>query len=128
MIQKLENAFLLSTALGLAAIGLGYGIQPNLYPQFFNIKLNSTELMHIFRGINGLYIGLSVFWIVAVFKSHLKQGALLSVIAVMSGLILGRVSSIIVDGTPHILLQVFLVIEIITLVQGIFIYKKLYMK
>ena len=60
----------------------------------------------------GLYLALSLFWIIGAINVQLRQSALYSLVVFMLGLAAGRVLSLIIDGMPHWLLFVYLVLEI----------------
>ena len=72
----------------------------------------------------GLYLALVLFWITGAFKVQLRQAALCSLIVFMLGLAAGRILSLVVDGIPHWLLVVYLVLEIVFGVLGILLIKK----
>ncbi|MCU0328631.1 MAG: DUF4345 domain-containing protein [Chitinophagales bacterium] len=126
MIDKLENFLLLSTAVGLAIIGCGYGVNPNFYPNLFGYEINNPNAFHVFKAFNGLYLAFSGFWIFSVFKSELKKSAILLMMVVMMGLIIGRIWSLITEGKPHWLLLVYLGLEIVVLLQAGIVYEKKY--
>ena len=71
----------------------------------------------------GLYIALSIFWIVGAFKDSLRLAALWSLTVFMTGVGLGRVLSIIIDGMPDMIFINYLTVEIIGAFSGIQIYK-----
>ncbi|WP_298115610.1 DUF4345 domain-containing protein [Flavobacterium sp.] len=126
MIDKFENMFLIMTGLGLGLIGLGYGLNPDFYPNLFGYELDNINAFHVFKAFNGLYLAFSGFWIYSVFQPKMKKSALLMIIIVMIGLIIGRLWSIITDGKPHWLLLAYLGLEFFVLLQALLIYTKKY--
>ena len=71
-----------------------------------------------------LYLALILFWVTGVFKVQFRQAALYSLIVFMLGLAAGRIISIIVDGIPHWLLIIYLILEISFGALGILLAKK----
>ena len=71
----------------------------------------------------GLYIALSMFWVVGAFKKSLRLAALLSMTIFMTGIALGRILSIIIDGFPYPIFLFYTVIEIFSALMGYFLIK-----
>jgi hypothetical protein len=108
-----ESVFLLLVATGLTPIALSYGLLPQVSLSFlFDVDASSTNLIHTFRAIMGLYLGLVVFWMAGARKESLRLAALWSLAIFMSGLAAGRIVSLVFDGMPHPLLVFFLVLEL----------------
>lgn len=111
--MNIRSLFLVVTAVGLTPIALGYGAAPERSLAFlFDIPVESTELAHIFRAVMGLYLALVVFWLAGAIKPKLTQAALWSLVVFMFGLAAGRALSLVLDGFPHWLLFVYLVLEV----------------
>ena len=111
--MKLENAFLLAAAAGLTPIALSYGLLPHITLQYlFGIDADPVNVSHIFRAVMGLYLCLVIFWVTGAFKIKYQLHALYSLVVFMFGLALGRVISLIVDGLPHWLLVIYLILEL----------------
>jgi hypothetical protein len=72
----------------------------------------------------GLYLALIIFWLIGAFRVQVRQAALYSLIVFMFGLAAGRILSLIIDGMPHWLLAVYLVLELVFAVLGILLIKK----
>lgn len=122
---RLRQAFLITTGLGLAVIGLGYGFNPNFYPNLYGYTLTTVDEVHIFRALCTLYLTLAGFWIWIAFKMpKWHEGALISIMVVMFGLLTGRIFSLVADGKPHALLLFYLGLEIFVLYQAWFIWRK----
>jgi len=78
----------------------------------FDIDVSSINLIHIFRAVMGLYLALIVFWIAGARSKSLRLPALWSLTIFMLGLAAGRLVSLLVDGMPHPLLVLYLVLEL----------------
>ena len=123
--MNVRQVFLLITAIGLFPIALSYGLVPQKSLRYlFDISVSDTNTIHIFRAVMCLYLALILFWIIGVFKDQLRQAALYSLIVFMLGLAAGRILSIIIDGIPHWILIVYLILEISFGTLGILLVKK----
>jgi hypothetical protein len=108
-----RKLFLIITAIGLTPIALSYGAVPSASLSYlFGFSVESLNLTHIFRAVMGLYLALVVFWIAGALSSSLTIPALWSLVVFMFGLATGRVMSLLLDGVPHWLLIVYLVLEL----------------
>ena len=123
--MNIRQIYLLFTAVGLLPIALSYGLIPQKSMSYLlNITVSDKNLIHIFRAIMCLYLALSLFWIIGVSKVHLRQAALYSLIVFMFGLAAGRILSFIIEGTPHWLLIVYLLLELGFGTIGLLLVKK----
>jgi hypothetical protein len=123
--MNLRQLFLISTAIGLVPIALSYGLAPQQsLNELFGLQVDSVNGFHIFRAITGLYLALALFWVMGALRAGLRQAALLSLVVFMLGLAIGRVVSILVDGMPHTLLQVYLLLELGIGVVGLLLLKR----
>lgn len=110
---RLQTIFLLVTAAGLTPIALAYGFAPaQNMGWLFGIDATGVNARHIFRAFMGLYLALVGFWVAGAIRPHLRIPALQSLFVFMVGLAFGRVVSLVVDGWPHPLLIVYLLLEI----------------
>jgi hypothetical protein len=111
--MNIRQIFLLIAAVGLVPIAFSYGLMPQKSLNYlYDFSVSNTNSIHIFRAIMGLYLALSLFWIIGVYKVQLRNAALYSLIVFMLGLAAGRILSLIIDGIPHWLLIVYLVLEL----------------
>ena len=111
--EKLSQILLLSAAVGLAPVALSYGLAPERsLPWLFGIDTSGVNARHIFRAVMGLYLASLGFWIFGALVGRFRVPALLSLFVFMSGLALGRISSLMLDGWPHPLLVVYTVLEL----------------
>ena len=124
-IEKQQKFLLLIAAIGLFPIALSYGLVPEMSLGYlYNISVTEVNHMHIFRAVMGLYFAMIIFWLIGVFKIHLRQTAVYSLVVFMFGLAAGRVVSLILDGVPNWLLIVFLVLEVLFGFLGVMLLKK----
>ena len=123
--MNIRQMFLLVVAIGLLPIALSYGLIPQKSLSYlFDITVSAPNSIHIFRAVMGLYLALIIFWLIGAFKVQVRQAALYSLIVFMFGLAAGRILSLIIDGMPHWLLAVYLVLELVFGVLGILLIKK----
>jgi predicted membrane protein len=123
--MDIRQMFLLVVAIGLLPIALSYGLIPQKSLSYlFDITVSDPNSIHIFRAVMGLYLALIIFWLIGAFKVQVRQAALYSLIVFMFGLAAGRILSLIIDGMPHWLLAVYLVLELVFGVLGILLIKK----
>jgi len=117
--------YLLVSAAGLTAVALGYGVAPaTVLPKLLDITVEGIDLTHVFRAIMGLYLGMIVLWVLGAFRPSLTRAAVIAEIAFMSGLAVGRVLSIVVDGMPSIALVGYTGVEIAMAAWGMLVLKK----
>jgi len=108
-----ESIFLILAAIGLTPIALSYGLLPqDSMSYLFDIDATSTNSIHIFRAVMGLYLALVGFWIAGARNESLRLPALWSLTIFMLGLAAGRAVSLFVDGMQHPLLVIYLVLEL----------------
>jgi hypothetical protein len=111
---KLSQVFLLSVAVGLAPVALSYGLAPGRsLPWLFGIDATGLNTRHIFRAVMGLYLASICFWVVGAFVGAFRVPALWSLFTFMSGLAVGRILSVMLDGWPHPLLTVYAILELV---------------
>lgn len=119
-IFKIKNLHLGLSSLTVIGVGLAYGINPNkILPLFFDFKVESVDLKNVFRAIMGLYLGLSFYWAIAIFKQEYWRNATLISTIFMGTLAFGRIISIIFDGIPSLAFSIGTVLEILFMIWGI---------
>jgi len=120
-----RKAYLWVSAIGLIPIALSYGVVPELSLNWlFGISIELPNETHIFRGVMGLYLALVMLWILGATNENFEHAAILSEVFFMSGLAVGRILSLLVDGWPHWLLVNYLVLEAIMAVAGIILLRQ----
>ena len=111
---------LTKSAIFVIIIALAYGLSPNtILPKLFDLKVESKDLKQVFRAAMGLYSGMVVLWTIGIFKSNFWEAATISNIFFMSGLALGRIFSLTIDGIPSIYFSIGLILELILAFWGI---------
>ena len=123
-IMTRESLCLLLIAPGVLAVSLSYGLYPEITLKYlYDIEVNSANLANIFRAIMGLYIALSIFWVTGAFKKSLRLAALWSMTIFMTGIALGRIRSILVDGYPDHIFLGYTLIKVVSAITGILLIK-----
>src|SRR5574343_482477 len=123
--MNLRQLFLIGTAIGLVPIALSYGLMPQQsLGQLFGLQVDRVNGFHIFRAIMGLYLTLALFWVAGALRQPVRQAALQSLVVFMFGLAIGRVGSLLIDGMPNTLLQVYLLLELVCGVVGLLLLKR----
>jgi uncharacterized membrane protein YeaQ/YmgE (transglycosylase-associated protein family) len=113
-VPPMARTFLIFCAAGLVPIALSYGAAPGVSLDYlFGVAVESTNATHIFRAVMGLYLAMVVTWLVGAFNPTLTAPALACCAVFMLGLAAGRGLSLILDGLPHWLLLVYLVLELV---------------
>ena len=116
-----ESWFLILTAIGVALVSLGYGVNPKLgMPLLYGIDIESVNQINMYRAIMGLYLAISLYWIIGALNENVKLSALWSMFVFMTGIGSGRLTSVYLDGTPSTIFIFFLFIEIISAVLCLF--------
>jgi hypothetical protein len=112
--DRLQKIVLAVAAIGLVPIALGYGFMPEktLTP-LYGFDVDNVNLKHIMRAIMGLYFGQVIIWLMGFSNPNLRRPAMYCLVVFMLGLAGGRILSLIVDGIPHWLLVVYLILELI---------------
>ena len=116
-----ESWFLILTAIGVALVSRGYGVNPKLLmPLLYGIDIESVNQINMYRAIMGLYLAISLYWIIGALNENVKLSALWSMFVFMTGIGSGRLTSVYLDGTPSTIFMFFLFIEIISAVLCLF--------
>jgi hypothetical protein len=111
--RLLSCCYLLLSGSGLFVIALSYGVAPaRVLGRILKITVAERDLVHIFRAVMGLYLGFAILWVIGAFFSGLTRPAIISEVVFMAGVGSGRVISVLVDGRPSILLNIYLMLEV----------------
>ena len=112
-LEKSQKLLLISAAIGLIPIALGYGFMPEkTLTTLYGFPADNINLKHIMRAVMGLYLAQVVFWFLGATNAKLRTPAMYCLVVFMLGLAGGRVLSLIVDGISHWLLIVYLLLEV----------------
>ena len=114
----MKKIYIILVALVLTLMGLLFAFAPNRYLAGFGAAMSDPNLLNVFRSLGGFYLGSAAYLLVSSRKENLVDGAMISVILVMSGFLVGRTVSLITDGLPDPKIWVSLAIELIFTVWG----------
>ena len=121
-----ESWFLILTAIGVALVSLGYGVNPKLgMPLLYGIDIESVNQINMYRAIMGLYLAISLYWIVGALNENVKLSALWSMFVFMAGIGSGRLISVYLDGIPSTIFMFFLFIAVISAALCLFFISRL---
>jgi hypothetical protein len=67
----------------------------------------------------GLYIAMAAFWFIGIIKSHFWIASTIANILFMGGLAIGRIISIVFDGSPSVIFLIGLILEMLLAIWGI---------
>jgi hypothetical protein len=116
----LMRLFLLFVVILIVPIALSYGLAPEtVLPKVLDITVSGTDQIHVFRAMMCLYLGAALFWAIAAFTPAWQRTAVIWAIFFALSLAAGRVISLVVDGGASLLLDVYLVVEILGGVLGL---------
>ena len=120
-----RKIYLWICAVGLIPVALSYGVAPEQSLNWlFGLSVEIPNEIHIFRAVMGLYLGMVALWITGALDENYEHAAIVAVVFFMSGLAVGRILSLLVDGWPHWLLVNYTVVEVVLAVVGIILLKK----
>jgi len=115
LINKVHLIISVCIVIPVAAV---YGFEPGSQ---FDIQLNTIDEHNFFKAIMGLYTGLSVLWVLGIFKPNYLKPALMTNMIFMLGLGLGRVLSFFLDGAPTFGYQLGTIAEIFLGLYGVWV-------
>jgi len=106
--------YLLLVVILIVPIALSYGLDPqSILPKVLDITVAGTDQTHILRAMMCLYLGAAVFWAIAAFTPAWQRTAVIWAVFFATSLAVGRAISLIVDGPASLLLDVYLVVEVL---------------
>ncbi len=94
-----KNLHLLVSAAIVIPTGLIYG-SPSILPEHLDIKVQTTDLSNMLKAIMCLYLGISLVWLLGVWKPEYWKKATQLNILFMLTLAFGRAISMVTDGIP----------------------------
>ncbi|MCF2876470.1 MULTISPECIES: DUF4345 domain-containing protein [unclassified Tenacibaculum] len=95
----IKNLHLLISLGIVVPTAIIYG-SPSILPQQLDIQVNTIDLSNMLKAIMGLYIGISLVWILGIWKTQYWKRATKLNILFMLTLAIGRGLSMITDGIP----------------------------
>lgn len=99
-----------------------YGFYPDAFLELFP---ETQDELSFFKANMGIYVAFSVIWLLGIFKNNFLKIALISNIAFMSGLGIGRTTSMILDGIPSAGYVYGMVGELLLGIYGIWVLNRL---
>lgn len=115
-----KNLHLTVSILIIIPVALAYGLYPQMMlPLLFDFKVDAVSLANIFRAMMGLYLGMSVIWIMGIINSRFWVTATITNITFMGGLALGRLVSMALDGVPKVYLLLGCMLELALAIWGV---------
>lgn len=110
--DQLQRLLLISMVVGLPPIALSYGLVPDVsLPFLFGIDAADVNSRNIFRAVMGLYLAMVGLWAAGAARPAMRRPAMWSLTVFTSGVGLGRLLSVLIDGVPHPLLMVYMGLE-----------------
>ncbi|MDQ5852195.1 MAG: DUF4345 domain-containing protein [Chloroflexota bacterium] len=108
--MKFSMFVLLSAAVGIGAIGIGYVLAPQWVYGLYGIGIDSVNEANMVRAAyGGLFVSSALLFALGATNEELTRSALIYLLVFMLGLAGGRMISVLVDGVPS---------GLIILVQG----------
>lgn len=96
-----KNLHLIISLIIVIPTAIIYG-SPSILPNHLDIKITTNDLANMLKAIMALYLGISIVWVLGVFKSNYWKIATQLNILFMFSLAIGRTFSILTDGLPTI--------------------------
>lgn len=112
--MRLKQWFLVLSALTIFAVGSLYGIRPQWFAAtFFGVSELDVDFAHLLRAMMCLYLAFGLFWLFAALNNAYRNLAVLTVMLFPAGLVVGRIVSVLIDGSPAPLLSFYLAVELL---------------
>ena len=122
--MKIKKFFLIFAFIAVSIIALLYGISPQWFAKtFLNIPVLALDFAHILRAVMCLYLALGLFWLFSAFSDKYRNTAILTTVIFAGGLVSGRIISLFADGQPSPILVVYIVMELILVPVGIWVFR-----
>lgn len=119
--SNIKKYHLAISVIILLPIAITYGIAPDFtLPDFFDFKIETTDLKNIFRAIMGLYMAIIALWVIGIFKPQYWLMATVTNVLFMSGLGFGRLISLVLDGRPSPEFFIGMLLEFLLAAWGIY--------
>jgi len=122
--MKIKKYFLILSFFLITCIALLYGISPRWFARtFLGVAELNLNLAHILRAVMCLYLAFGLFWLTSAFSDRHRNIAVLTIIIFSSGLVVGRIISFFADGSPALLLQLYIAIELAVVPVAYWVYR-----
>ena len=94
-----KNLHLLVSLLIVVPTAIIYG-SPSILTKQLDVQINTIDLSNMLKAIMCLYLGISIVWILGIWKTNYWKPATELNILFMLTLAIGRALSMVVDGMP----------------------------
>jgi hypothetical protein len=112
--MKFTAFILLSAALGIGALGIGYMLSPAWMYGLYGIGIESVNEANMVRGAyGGLFVASALLFVLGALHARFTRPALIYLLTFMLGFAAGRMSSVVVDGVPSVLVLLLLGLEVL---------------
>lgn len=95
----LKNLHLLLSLSIVVPTAIIYG-SPSILPEYLDIQVNTVDFSNMLKAIMCLYLGISIVWILGIWKTKYWKTATQLNILFMLSLAIGRMISMLMDGFP----------------------------
>ncbi len=95
----LKNLHLIVSLSIVFPTAIIYG-SPSILPEHLDIQVNTIDLSNMLKAIMCLYLGISLVWIMGIWKTEYWKFATKLNILFMISLAIGRTLSMLIDGLP----------------------------
>ena len=95
----LKNLHLFLSLSIVVPTAIIYG-SPSILPEYLDIQVNTIDFSNMLKAIMCLYLGISIVWILGIWKTKYWKNATQLNILFMLSLAIGRMISMLVDGFP----------------------------
>jgi hypothetical protein len=97
----MQKVYLIVAAVLVYLAGARYGLMPaQTMGEELGIPAETTNQIHLFRAIMGIYWATATLWMIGAFKPELARTAIISLIVFMGGALIARLVSFGIDGIP----------------------------
>jgi ABC-type sugar transport system permease subunit len=97
-----EKIFLVLVGFVFTGLGMYNLVLPVVGVSIFEIELlNASSMNEIRANYDGMHLFLGLFLIYGAFNTNIQRTALLVVVVFIGGLVLGLITSLIIDGSPN---------------------------
>lgn len=101
-----------------------YLVNPHLLLNLYGVSIQSTTEANIIRGAyGGLFLLFGLLFVLGALKNNLEHTAQVALALFMGGFAIGRLVSFVVDGSPHALLIMLFIAEVIYASAAMFLIK-----
>ncbi|MFV8364408.1 DUF4345 domain-containing protein [Flavobacterium sp. ZT3P35] len=95
----LKNLHLFLSLSIVVPTAIIYG-SPSILPEYLDIQINTVDFSNMLKAIMCLYLGISIVWILGIWKTKYWITATQLNILFMLSLAIGRMISMLMDGIP----------------------------